>query len=57
MQVNSVHKIEDVQDQLNWRCYVKSLIGSLTILVLTWLQLDIANSIRAFFAPLLNTVQ
>lgn len=57
MQVNSVHKIEDVQTQLNWRCYVNSLIGSLTILVLTWFQLDIANSIRSFFASILNSVQ
>lgn len=57
MEVNSVHKIEAVHDLAGWRCYLKLLAGSLLILVLAWIQLDIANSIRSFFAPLINSVQ
>lgn len=56
MKVNSVHKIGDVQDQIKLSCYVKVLIASFTVLALTWIQLDIAKSIRVFFDPLLNSV-
>lgn len=57
MKVNSVHKIGDVHNQLSVFCYIKALIGSLTVLTLTWLQLDIAKVIRSFLGPILNSVQ
>ncbi len=57
MKVNSVHKIGDVHNQLSVFCYIKALIGSLAVLTLTWLQLDIAKVIRSFLGPTLNSVQ
>lgn len=57
MKVNSVHKIADVHSQSTVFCYLKLLIASLAVLALTWIQLDIADIFRSFFAPLINSVQ
>ena len=57
MEVNSVHKVVDVNSGWSVCRYTRATIASVAILALTWIQLDIAESIRYFFTLLLNSVQ
>lgn len=57
MKVNSVHKLGVVHRKRQASCYLKALAGSLTVLVLTWTQLDVAKSFRYFFDIIINSVQ